>query len=136
MPCVGLVAEVAIIAEAVVGVIAVIPAAVVAVTAANTTVVTITNTVAATVIIVTATVMVIGAAVFGSPPASSAMAAPAIARGSTTTTTAVGYMNANKQRNVRLVPQAAIPTLGTSGIHAARIMLHVRSGSKADLGPC
>ena len=54
----------------------------------------------ATVFIVEATATVIGAAVFGSAQAPSATAQAVIARGSTTTTTAVGCMNANKHSSL------------------------------------
>ena len=93
-------------------VVAIMEAVVAIMAAVSTPVASITVTV--TVIIVAATVMVIGAAVFGSRPASSATAhTPAvIARGSTTTTTNVGCMNANKHTQRAAVSRMGYPMIG------------------------
>ena len=101
-----------VVTTAVVIAVVAIMAAVVAIMAAVSTPVP-SITVTVTVIIVAATVMVIGAAVFGSRPASSATAPAVIARGSTTTTTAVGCMNANKHTQRAAVSRIGYPMIGT-----------------------
>ena len=87
--------------------------AVVAIMAAVSTPVPSTTVTVTVTFIVAATVMVIGAAVFGSRPASSATAPAVIARGSTSTTTAVGCMNANKHTQRAAVSRIGYPMIGT-----------------------
>ena len=93
-------------------VVAIMEAVLAIMAAVSTPVPSITVTVTVTVIIVAATVMVIGAAVFGSRPASSATAPAVIARGSTTTTTAVGCMSANKHTQRAAVSRMGYPMIG------------------------
>ena len=97
---------------AIMAVVATMEAVVAIMAAVSTPVPSITVTVTVTVIIVAATVMVIGAAVFGSRPVSSATAPAVIARGSTTTTTAVGCMNANKHTQRAAVSRMGYPMIG------------------------
>ena len=106
-------AVVEVVTTAVVIAVVAIMAAVVAIMAAVSTPVPSTTVTVTVTFIVAATVMVIGAAVFGSRPASSATAPAVIARGSTTTTTAVGCMNANKHTQRAAVSRIGYPMIGT-----------------------
>ena len=109
----------------VIAVVAIMEAVVAIMAAVSTPVPSITVTVTVTVIIVAATVMVIGAAVFGSRPASSATAPAVIARGSTTTTTAVGCMSANKHTQRAAVSRMGYPMIGKPATEEHPIPLRV-----------